>query len=331
MCLSQKNRRSFFKIMQHVLSLVFYMIYNSIRRRLCRTIIKERKYPIMKKIFAVLLCLVIVLCASALGEVSTITYESRGVQVPATVVTPDGVESYPIVVLCHGHGGNREENVGFAAIADALAAQGVASIRMDFPGCGESTESFQNNILSNMEADVVAAIEYAKANLAVEKVGLFGYSMGGRIVLELVAGGTEADAIVLLAPANSTSDLKNLFGAEEGYEALRATANAEGFATFTTIYGQTQELSTAWFADLDVHADAAAEAAEVYANPALVIWGSDDEAVNPSVSEAVATALNASTLEATGEGHGYGFYSEDDAVRNLVAGGTADFFAANLK
>lgn len=285
----------------------------------------------MKKLFAILLCLAVLLCSAAMAEVTAISYESRGVQVPATLVTPDGAESYPIVVLCHGHGGNREENVGFGAIADALAAQGVASIRMDFPGCGESTESFQNNILSNMEADVNAAIEYAKANLAVEKVGLFGYSMGGRIVLELVAGGTAADAIVLLAPANDTADLKNLFGGEEGYEAMRVTANAEGFATFTTIYGQTQELSAAWFADLDVHANPAAEAAEVYANPALVIWGSDDEAVSPSVSEAVATTLGASTLEATGEGHGYGFYSEDDAVRNLVVGGTADFFAANLK
>ena len=37
------------------------------------------------------------------------------------------------------------------------------------------------------------------------------------------------------------------------------------------------------------------------------------------------------TQDATGEGHGYGFYSEDDTVRNLVASSAADFFAANLK
>ena len=62
-----------------------------------------------------------------------------------------------------------------------------------------------------------------------------------------------------------------------------------------------------------------------------MIWGSDDEAVNPAISEGVAATLGAQTQDATGEGHGYGFYSEDDAVRNLVAGATADFFAANLK
>ena len=37
------------------------------------------------------------------------------------------------------------------------------------------------------------------------------------------------------------------------------------------------------------------------------------------------------TQDATGEGHGYGFYSEDDAVRNAVAGAVAAFFAENLK
>lgn len=285
----------------------------------------------MKKLFAVLLSLAILLCACAMAEVSTITYESRGVQVPATVVTPDGVEGYPVVVLCHGHGGSREENVGFAAIADALADLGVGSIRMDYPGCGESTESFQMNTLTNMKADTIAAIEYAKAELGAEKIGLFGYSMGGRIVLELIAEGTQADAITLLAPANDTTDLKNLFGGQEAYDNMLATAEAEGFVTYTTIYGQTQELSAEWFKDLLVYENPAEAAAAVYTNPAFVIWGSDDEAVAPSISAAVATTLNAVTLDATGEGHGYGFYSEDDTVRELVSLCTADFFAEKLQ
>ncbi len=287
----------------------------------------------MKKLSALVLTLLMVLCVAiaANAETTTLTYESRGVQVPATLVTPDGLDSYPVVVLAHGHGGSREENVGFGAIADALAAQGIASIRMDFPGCGESTESFQNNTLTNMKADVLAALDYVKTNLNVTKVGLFGYSMGGRIVLELLAEGTAPDAVALLAPAADTTDLKGLFGGEEGYEALRATAEKDGYAVFTTIYGQVQELSKAWFDDLDIHADVKAEAAAAWQGSALVVWGQDDEAVSPSVSASVAEALNAQTVDATGEGHGYGFYSEDDTVRNTVANAVADFFAANLK
>ena len=59
--------------------------------------------------------------------------------------------------------------------------------------------------------------------------------------------------------------------------------------------------------------------------------GSRRKRLSPSISESVATALNAQTQDATGEGHGYGFYSEDDTVRNTVANATADFFAANMK
>ena len=286
----------------------------------------------MRKLLSLALVLALVLMAAgAVAESQVISYESRGVQVPATLVTPDGAEEYPIVVLCHGHGGSREENVGFAAVADALAAQGVASIRMDFPGCGESSESFQLNTLTNMETDVLAAIEYAQANLSVTKVGLFGYSMGGRIVLELLASGTPADAIVLLAPAASTADLKNLFGGEEAFDAMAAEAETNGFVVFTTIYGQVQELSKEWFADLEKVEDPAAAAAAAWNGAALVIWGSDDEAVNPAISEGVAATLGAQTQDATGEGHGYGFYSEDDAVRKRVANAAADFFAEKLK
>ena len=285
----------------------------------------------MKKLVALLLALMMLLGAAALAETTVLTYESRGVQVPATLVTPDGVESYPMVVLIHGHGGSREENVGFAAIANALAAKGVASIRMDFPGCGESTESFQQNTLTNMKADVAAAIEYAKANTGMTKLGLFGYSMGGRITLEMVAEDAAPDAICLLAPAASTGDLKNLFGGQEAYDKMYETAKTEGYVVFTTIYGQVQELSQKWFDDLVAYEDVNAAAKAKYNGPAMVIWGSDDEAVNPSISAATAEALGAKTVDATGEGHGYGFYSEDDAVRNLVANSAADFFAENLK
>lgn len=44
----------------------------------------------MKKLLTALLALAMLLTASAMAEVTEITYESRGVQVPATLTTPDG-------------------------------------------------------------------------------------------------------------------------------------------------------------------------------------------------------------------------------------------------
>lgn len=268
---------------------------------------------------------------------TTVTYPSREAEVPAVVTMPDTEDAVPLVVICHGHGGNRDEGLGFPAVAQKLAEQGVASIRMDFPGCGESTEAFTDNVLTNMKADVVAAVEYATAELNIDpaKVGIFGYSMGGRIALELLADDAyDFAAVGLLAPAADTEDMKNLFGGAENWDKMKAEAATEkGYADFTTIYGQEQQLSAKWFEDLEATTkdDLLAAAAENNDAPALVIYAVDDEAVAPAVSQAAADALGAQVITTPEDGHGYGFYSDKTEVLNTVTDGAANFFAESLK
>lgn len=287
----------------------------------------------IQKRLALVLVFVLALTLSLAAVAEDVTYESRGAQVPATVILPEGDGPFPLVVLAHGHGGSRDENIGFGAIADALAAKGIASIRMDFPGCGESAEGFQMNTLTNMKQDVVNAVAFATDNYAVDpaKVGIFGYSMGGRIALELLAEDAyDFAAAAFLAPADSSEDLKNLFGGPEAWETMKAEAEENGYMTFTTIYGQVQELSKEWFADFEVIDTPSKTAAEKFDGPSLVVYATDDEAVSPSVSEGVAEALGSEVVEASGDGHSYGFYSDMTDVLNTVVSGVADFFAASL-
>jgi pimeloyl-ACP methyl ester carboxylesterase len=266
---------------------------------------------------------------------------ARLARTPATVVLPAGEGPFPLVVLAHGHGGSREENIGFAAIAEGLRLKGIASIRMDFPGCGESTESFQENTLTNMESDVLDAIAYAKENYPIDatRVGFFGYSMGGRIGLELVAAESyDFQVLVFLAPAASTPDLKALFGGDEAYNTMQATAEADGFVTYTTIYGQTQELSAQWFADLDKTPTGIETVAAAHASlfgPVVVIFGADDNAVSPSVSQGVADAFSgiisgSFTVDATGDTHSYGFYSDRADILKTVVDAVAASFAGEF-
>ena len=83
--------------------------------------------------------------------------------VPAILTLPEASGKVPLVVMAHGHGGSKEEAGGFTAIAEALAREGIASIRMDFPGCGASAEPFTANTVSAMLADFEAARVYAVA------------------------------------------------------------------------------------------------------------------------------------------------------------------------
>ena len=122
------------------------------------------------------------------AQSSTHLIASRNVQIPVTLTVPtDTSSAMPLVVMLHGHGGTRDEAGGFTQIAEELADAGIASVRMDFAGCGESAESFRNNRLSTMLADARAARDYAIDTVDVDtnRMGLMGFSMGGRLAITL--------------------------------------------------------------------------------------------------------------------------------------------------
>ena len=266
-----------------------------------------------------------------------VTYQSGGIDVHATVTMPVTKEKVPYVLICHGHGGTRSENGGLDAIAQGLAEKGIASIRMDYPGCGDSKEQFRNNTLTNMIQYTEDAIKYMNDHYAVNKdsIGIFGYSMGGRISLEMLASKKyNFKAVCLLAPAADTEDLKKLFGGAENWELLKKTAqeSKDGYTDFTTLYGQKQELSKKWFADLE-EKDFATLMQEVklsYNGPSMVIYAVDDTAVSPSVSKSVANELGSEIIMTPDDGHSYGFYSDKTYVKRIVVENTVDFFEDKL-
>ena len=275
----------------------------------------------MRKFLLFFFLILLLPFAPVAAESRDIAILSRGLEIPATLTLPDGMlEPCPIVLMAHGHGGTRHENHGFGAIADALAQAGVVSIRMDFAGCGDSEEDFTANCLTTMKQDMRSAMDYARSKLLAPQIGLFGYSMGGRVVLELLIEGAQADAIALLAPANDLDDL--IETAFEDFENMHAAAQQDGFYP----YRESETLGLAWFEDLLHYDDPAAEAAKVYNGPALVAYAEDDYVVRPHVSRHVADVLGAETYDASGKGHIYGFWLDEDPLRERIAAAIAGFF-----
>lgn len=264
----------------------------------------------------------------------TVAIQGEGRTIPAVVTLPVGEGSFPAVVINHGHGGSKDENVGFVGIARALAQAGFASIRMDFPGCGDSQASFRDNTMTNMIADSNAALSYLLDHYSVDPqhLGILGYSMGGRIASE-IAGGKDNryKAMVLLSAADvPVEDMAaNLFGSLATYRDLKAAAQRDGFAAFTNIYNTTLELSKAWFEDME--SGRPLESLARFDGPVLVLHGDKDTMITDEMNKAILKAYPAAREIIVPEAdHGYGFYSDQPAVTALVEGSICEFFTASL-
>ncbi len=259
---------------------------------------------------------------------------------PATFVVPDTDtgrgRTVPVVVMAHGHGGSRDEAGGFRRLAEELARRGVASIRVDFAGCGESIEPFSANSMTTMISDLRAAERYAAADPRIDSrhIGVLGYSMGGRVALAALDSGADYSAMALWAPAagDGPEAMYAFMGGPAAYRAARNTALARGMAPIVTPWGESQTLAAEWFRGLEEIRPMAALAA--YEGALLVIHGGGDDIIDPrygaAVADTAALARPAVHMRLPGAGHGLGFYDGDAGVANAVVSRTADFLAASF-
>ena len=119
-----------------------------------------------------------------------------------TLVLPEGYgRKTPVLIMVTGSGfQNRDEEIfehkPFAVIADALARAGIATLRYDDRGFGESTGDIISCTTEDLKNDALAGIGLLRERF--DKVGVIGHSEGGTIALMLAAE-KKADFIVSLA------------------------------------------------------------------------------------------------------------------------------------
>ena len=256
--------------------------------------------------------------------------------IPATVTMPTSASAdakVPGVVMLHGTGSNREEaGNGYAMAAPDLAAAGIATIRIDFMGNGDSTASYTDYNYTSAVIDAKAAADYLAGLETVDAgaLGVMGWSQGGTDAL--LAAEAHPDTFKAVVTWSGALDLTGsaLF-AGTSFEDAYAQARENGSYTMTFDWRDPLELGERWFQEVQD-----TDMLEVVANvqsPILAINGNDDTTVTPDNAEQI---IEASTNEASelllidGCDHTYNVFSGDFTVLGQAVDATASFFLAQL-
>lgn len=131
-----------------------------------------------------------------------VTFSNGDAVLKGTLTTPKNcTRETPVLIMVTGSGlQNRDEEIfehkPFAVIADAFAKAGIATLRYDDRGFGESTGDVISCTTEDLKNDALAGIRLLRERF--DHVGVLGHSEGGSIALMLAAEG-QADFVISLA------------------------------------------------------------------------------------------------------------------------------------
>ena len=150
---------------------------------------------------------------------------SRGLTLRGMVHIPQTTtEKVPMVCFFHGFTGNKmEPHFIFVKLSRMLEAKGIASVRFDFGGSGESDGDFADMTISKELEDAKVIFDFAKSLEGVDttKIAVLGLSMGGAVA-SMLAGELkdEVQALCLWAAAGNMGELVMLGRSEEDLKAI---------------------------------------------------------------------------------------------------------------
>ncbi|MFP4246711.1 MAG: alpha/beta fold hydrolase [Halochromatium sp.] len=136
---------------------------------------------------------------------------------------PPGVETqrYALFAHCFTCG---KDLAAATRIARALAARGIAVLRFDFTGLGNSDGDFANTSFSSNVQDLLAAAAALERDHAAPAL-LIGHSLGGAAVLAAAGNLPSVEAVVTIAAPATPGHIQHLFSGVRGE--LETTGEAE--------------------------------------------------------------------------------------------------------
>lgn len=259
---------------------------------------------------------------------------AAGTSIPGTLTLPvwkdpgsSATLRFPAVLMLHGTASSRDE-VGdmYAREARSLAEHGIASLRIDFAGSGDSTQPQTAFTYTEEVTDALSALDWlsARDDLDPERLALLGFSQGGRVAATVAGTDPRVKALATWSTwVEDGSTAVNLFGEQPVKD---AEANGEvlvdlGFRTWT--------YSREFFDS--IRASSPLRDIATFAGPILAVNGSEDELAPQSQQMIDAAASTDTTLHTVpGADHIYHVLTDDQSQAQEVLDTTVAWLAERL-
>jgi esterase/lipase len=141
-------------------------------------------------------------------EKLVILKNEKGERMLGILTLPEGKGKFPAVIFVHGFAKTKSERK-FVELARKLAENGIASLRFDFSGCGDSEGKFEGMGISKQVEELKAAYERLVKERRIDKniIGVFAHSLGTVISALFQKKYQKAKCLVLAAPAFNQESL----------------------------------------------------------------------------------------------------------------------------
>lgn len=139
-------------------------------------------------------------------KMERVSFESEGYKIAAVLHLPDEKKP-PCVIASHGLLSSKDSEK-YIALGERISKEGIAMLRFDFRGIGESEGSLEEDTVSRRIADLDSALAFIKSYPGMGiRVGLLGSSLGGYISLIGASRKMEIRAVVIWSTPFHLDDL----------------------------------------------------------------------------------------------------------------------------
>jgi uncharacterized protein len=260
-----------------------------------------------------------------------VNIENDWYDIPAILSTPNGSGLYPVVILCHGTGSDKDE-VGnlFVKLAESLKEKGIASIRFDFAGCGESNARMQDLSFYGEVHDVEKVYAYLRQCELIDsnRIAILGFSQGARVMAEFL-GNHPKEIKSAISWSGACHNGEGVFA--DWFNDYYSEAEKNGYARIPMLWRDDLILSKKWFDE--IRASKPMNSLSKYEGALLAISGTEDALVPYHHAKEIAVACRGKVGEyrfIEQADHIFNVLETDPIIANIVVNDTVNWILINI-